>query len=301
MSSPSITSFKGLNNVSDSLRLGLGWLTTANNVNISDTGALSKRAGYSQAQAGAFSSAYSTLDFQRMYLVVGTALKNFVGDTLATLTSTATMHWCEVNDQVFYNNGTDSGIIRPDHSILPWRESTLADETFYGADGEKQNNLLDPLPLGTTLIQHWRGRIYAAQYMPSEAQTVIWFSQPLGYHLFNLDTDFFILPGKVTMLAPTDAALIVGTDVAIHAYDAEKLATLAGYGVVPGQHWADDDKRILFWSTRGLCAALPFTNLTEKQVSVAPGVAAGGALIQQGGQRRYVVAIQQGGAAFNAH
>jgi hypothetical protein len=93
--------------------------------------------------------------------------------------------------------------------------------------------------------------------------------------------------------------LIIGTDSAIQSLDGAGLTDLAPYGVVPGQHWSDDDGRILFWSARGLCAALPFANLTDKQVSVAPGVAAGGALVHQGGQKRYLVAIEQGGQAFN--
>jgi hypothetical protein len=57
---------------------------------------------------------------------------------------------------------------------------------------------------------------------------------------------------------------------------------------------------VLFWSLRGLCAALPFQNLTENQVSVAPGARAGGCLIQSGGQKRYLTVLQQGGQPFNA-
>jgi hypothetical protein len=109
-----------------------------------------------------------------------------------------------------------------------------------------------------------------------------------------------MVPGQVLMLAPHDDALIVGTDAKTYAYTEAKLDLLADYGVVAGQHWSRDDERILFWSTRGVCAALPFLNLTEKQVSVAPGVRAGGAVLKTDGQRRYVVAIEQGGAAWNA-
>jgi len=151
------------------------------------------------------------------------------------------------------------------------------------------------------VIQHWRGRMYAAQYMASENQTVIWFSEPLSYYLFNLDSNYLIVPGKVEMLAPHDAALVIGTDAKVFAYDGAKLDKIADYGVVPGQHWSHDEERILFWSLRGLCAALPFTNLTEKAVSVAPGVRAGGCVIRAGGQKRYLSVIQQGGSAFNSY
>ena len=71
--------------------------------------------------------------------------------------------------------------------------------------------------------------------------------------------------------------------------------------MVPGWHWAKDDERTLFWTTRGLCAALPFSNLTERQVSVAPGISAGGAVVRHGGQKRYLVALHRGGSVFNSH
>lgn len=296
---PKVPSFNGLNNVTDPLRLGLSWLVQADNVDVTDTGALKKRNGYILRTAGAITSAYSTLDFTRLYLVKQGQLLTAEGAVLATGLSGAPMHWCEVNGQVFFNNGTDSGIIQPDHSVLPWRSSTLTELTFLGADGKEQSALLDPLPFEVDVIQHWRGRIYAAQHMASEDQTVIWFSQPLGYHLFNLDTDFIVVPGRVTMLAPTDDALVIGTDKRVFAYDATKLAELAPYGVIPGQHWSQDDERVLFWTARGLCAALPFANLTEKQISVAPGVRAGGCLVRAGGQKRFLAVLQQGGVPFN--
>lgn len=302
MPAPSISSFRGLNSVSDPLRLGLGWLTLANNINVTDTGAIAQREGYSRSLAGSFTGAYSTLDAQRLYLIDGGVLKAKAGSvaiTLMSLTSTAPMYWCEVNDRVFFNNGTDSGIIEPDNAISPWRESTLADLEFLGADGTPLSALLDPLPLGTDVIQAWKGRIYAAQYMAAENQTVIWYSQPLGFHLFRLDTDFIVVPGRVLMLAPHDDALLIGTDQIVYAYG-ERLDELAPYGVVPGQHWSEDSKQVFFWTTRGLCSALPFRNHTEQQVSVAPGVHAGGSVLKTDGQRRYVVAIQQGGAAYNS-
>jgi hypothetical protein len=143
--------------------------------------------------------------------------------------------------------------------------------------------------------------MYAAQYFPSENQTVIWFSEPMGFHLFNLDSNFFMVPGQVLMLAPHDDALIVGTDAKTYAYTEAKLDLLADYGVGAGQRCSGDDERILFWSTRGVCAALPFLNLTEKQVSVAPGVRAGGCVVRDGGQKRYLAVLQQGGLPFNSY
>ena len=43
-----IKAFKGLNNASDPLRVGAGWLTVADNVNITDSGSIAVREGYSR-------------------------------------------------------------------------------------------------------------------------------------------------------------------------------------------------------------------------------------------------------------
>ena len=298
---PKITQFNGLNNVTDPLRLGLEWLVQADNINITDTGALVKRDGYSLSLPGSFSAAYSTLDFSRAYFVDAGALRDFSGNVLAQVDASRTMYWTEANENVYFNNGLDSGVIAPDNGITPWRGAPVSyGAGFKGDDGQDLGVLYDTLPLDTTVIQFWRGRMYAAQYFASENQTALWFSEPMGFHLFNLDSNFFMVPGRVTMLAPHDAALIVGTDERVYAYTGDKLATLAEYGVVPGMSWAKDGSRMLFWTSRGLCAALPFSNLTEASISVAPGIRAGGCLIQSGGQKRYVVSIQQGKEAFNA-
>lgn len=387
-STPKIAKFFGLHNVTDSLRVGAQWLSTANNVNITDTGAIEKRLGYSLVSqfddAGEVTSAYNTVDFQRMYVVQNQAIKTFDLTPLVTLTSSDPVYWAEINDQVFYNNGTDSGIILPDNTVLPWaiavpnaptlsaitgtlaagtyqvrctfvtadgRESGASDPVDIAMNGDQafhitsiphqsgsvtrvyispansevyqlaftttgsaaswnfsndalgqdlRNEFLQPLPSSTTAIQFFKGRAYVAQYFPSTGQTVVWFSQSLGFHLFNTSADFFIVPGQVHMLAPTSEALIVGTDTQIFAYSGG-LTELAPYGVVPGQHWADDETRILFWSTRGVCGALPFSNLTQQNVSVAPGIKAGGTIVRTGGQKRYLVALQQGGLAFNSY
>jgi hypothetical protein len=379
-----IKAFKGLNSVSDPMRLDMSWLVQADNINITDTGGIAKRSGYALSRAGGFASAYSTLDFSRIYLATAANIQDFAGKIIAALSSTAPMSWCEVNKQVFFSNGTDSGVIMPDDTVLPWAWPTpsapavtavtgslpvgvyqvrctyvLDDGRETGTGGAAEitltegqalqisatpsvagartniyiapansevfqlfantrataltfntspdtlgrdllNAFLDPLPPGTDVIQAWRGRVYAAQYMAPEDQTVLWFTEALGFHLFNLNSNFIIVPGHVHMLAPHDSALLIGTESRVYAYDGTKLDQMADYGVIPGQHWSRDGERLLFWTLRGLCAALPFTNLTEKQVSVAPGVRAGGCVIRTGGQKRYLSVIQQGGSAFNS-
>lgn len=386
-----VKTFNGLNNVSDPLGLGLSWLSKADNINITAAGKIERRDGYALATPAIIplGGAYSTIDYQHGYLVDAGSLKSFDGAVLRTGLSARPMYWTEINDQVFYSNGQDSGIIQPGGEVLDWAwnapaapalaavtgslaaglyqvrctyvladgretgsgdsaEITLTDgqavqisgipkmagasthvyiapanSTVYQFAGmpsgtamvwnfspdalgtDLQNLLLDSLPIGTEVLQAWRGRIYASQYLPEADQSVIWFSQPLGFHLFNISSDFLLVPGHVVMLAPQPTGLLIGALQAVYAYDGTSLAKLASYGVVPGQHWSlEDDKptaRAIFWTERGACAALPFENLTEGAVSVAPGLSAGGTVVHSGGNTRYIVSIKQGGTAFNLH
>lgn len=385
----SFPKFRGMNNVTDPLTLGMGWLAQAENIDITNLGKIRKRAGYTKQMDGNLTGAYSTLDFTRMYVVDDGYLKAMTSPTTAlplrAMTSADPMHFAEVNQRVFFNNGADRGIILPDNSVIDWdwpvpdvpmistvtgslpaglyrvcttlvlpdgRETgnsdtaeivlsdgqalqitgipqvaglvtrtyiAPADSTVFqlaNADSpaaivwnERPESLgvdlltdnLNPLPADATVIQVWKGRVYAAQYFEADNQTAIWFSQPLGFHLFDLSKDFILIPGRVTMLAPHDQALLIGSDDRIYAYTPDGLSTLAPYGAVPGWNWSEDDGRILFWTARGLCSALPFTNLTDKSVSVAPGISAGGCVMHNKGQKRYVVALQRGGHAFNSY
>jgi hypothetical protein len=387
MSFPSISQFKGLNNASDPLRLKLGWLSSADNVDVTSTEALERRKGYTRSITAPMSGAYSTRDFTRLYAVSGSSLIRVNSDmttkTIATLMGTGRMYWAEANRLVYFNNGVDRGIIDAADEVSVWEWSvpvppgvfavsgalpkgtyqacftfllpdgretgagpsagvtldgsqafsitgipqitgyvtqlyiTPADSTVFQLVGPVTSTsytwnstpdalginlatqFMDPMPQGATVIQHWHGRMFAAQHLPSLNQTVVWFSEPLGMHLFNLNTGYFMVAGQVRMLAPTDSALIVGTDAEIMAYDDEGISQLADYGVVPGWPWVFEDKQVLIWSMRGVCRAAPFENLTQSYVSVPPGIQAGAALVLRDGEKKFMANLHAGGAAFN--
>jgi len=380
-----VTAFRGLNTTADPLRLGLGWLSTANNVNVRSDGAIEAREGYSLHAAGtSITSAFSSADFQRAWYVDSGTVKTLAGANVTTITSTAYLHWAEVNRQAFYNNGVDSGIILGDNSVIPWRWTVPSPPTLAAVAGTLDAGLyrvvttfilpdgretgpsdpseielvdgqalqisgihldtpnstrvyiapanssvfqlasydsaaamvwnapteslgfdlatdgMDPLPMDATVIAFWSARAYAAQYMAGDGMSALWHSQPMGFHLFDLSTDFHAIPGEIVMLAPTPSALVIGTRTEIYALTAEGLQLLADYGTVPGRHWATDAAgSIVFWTLRGMCRAMPFTNLTQGHLSVAPGVQAGASVIERDGQRRFVVSLHRGGTAFN--
>ena len=382
--------FLGLNNVSDPLRLKLGWLQHADNVDITDTGALVRRPGYSYVLPAVLTGAYATTDFSRFYLVDNGTLKRVEPDLslidIRTGLNAAPMQWAEVNDDVYFTNGVDTGIITEAGEFKEWawpiptmpslaavsgtlpagvyqvvctfvladgRETGASDAAAIYLDGTQAlqinavphaagaltqvyiapadstvfqlshpdclqtsvswNSSPDalladlttqhhyPIPLGCSYITFWQGQIYAAQYLIESDQTIVWISEPLGYHLFDRSSGFFIIQEKVTMLTAHPDGLLIGSEECIYAYNGSTLEKLANYGVVPG--WGavfdTEEQQTLFWSKRGLCTALPLTNITAGQISVECGLSAGAAIIQKDGAKKYVVALQRGGAAFN--
>ena len=165
---------------------------------------------------------------------------------------------------------------------------------------ELTNQFLDAPPAGITHVAAYAGQLYGAEYLPESDSTVIWGSEPLGFHLFNLNDGFFLVPGKVAQMAASSDTLMLSTESRTFLYNQNGLEEVAEYGSIDGQH-ADigPDNKLYFWTKRGLCRALPFENLTQSNVSVAPGVRAAGGVIQRHGYTKYVVALQSGGSPFN--
>ena len=170
----------------------------------------------------------------------------------------------------------------------------------YALGRELLTPFLDPPPAEAGYIAAFKARIYAAQYLPESDSTVIWQSEPMGYHLFGLNDSFLLVPGQVTQLAASESTLVICSETRTWLFDGSTLSDPIEYGAVPGQH-ADvgPDKKLYFWTTRGLCRAAPFENLTESAVSVAPGLQAGGGVVQRHGYVQYVAVLKSGGAAFN--
>lgn len=383
---PRITRFKGLNNVADPLNLGIDWLTVADNVAVEPGGGLEVREGYQPTEiTDALTSAFATRDERRLY-VAGSDLLAVHPDlsTTALLELQAgRMYWCEVNGQVFFNNGSDSGTITEDHEVLPWawpaptaptmrpvsgnlpaglyraactfsmpdgREtgasyineleltapgaielddipqvdgwitnvylapahSTILQRAFstqltatvwnrqpHELGSELRSDNLLPLPSGCGAIELYDGRMLAARYHPAENITAIWRSQPLAFHLFDAQ-DIIIIKGHVLAMADAGEALLIGTDTEIHALTGEGVRRLADYGLVPGWPIArDKDRRLLLWTARGVCTAMPFVNLTQDRISVPPGLQVGATVINANGQERFIALLHAGGAAFN--
>jgi hypothetical protein len=121
--------------------------------------------------------------------------------------------------------------------------------------------------------------------------------------LYELYGDYIPVPGKVLMLESTLGGLVIGTDREIYVYtEGESLVKLADYGVISGYPAArKKDGNILFWTQRGVCEALPFKNVTESKVSLAPGFSCSTSVIRENGEERFLVLTDGNGTADNSY
>jgi hypothetical protein len=381
-----IKKFKGINNTADPVRLSLGWMNSANNINVTGTGGLKRRDGYTKAITGKIAGAYSTLDFRRMYIVRNGDLcavnKDMTCTVLASGLSEPYTYWAETNQQVLFSNGRAKGIIYPDNSVHEWAydipsapslslgtgdlppgqyrvvfTSNLTDgretgtgevstinvppgsslvindipqspnktnvyiapadstvfqlavstssHTFTWDDSPNQLGIelatlfLDAPPDDGKVIQVWKGITYISEFIPEQNISVIWYSLPFSPHLFNLNSDYLVVPGECLCLVPLDDALLIGTNIEVRSYTGDVMKVEADYGVVPGNSWALDGSTTLLWTVRGVCRALPFTNLTIDQVSVQSGAHSAAAILRKDGYSRFIVALQKAGSSFN--
>lgn len=390
------TEFSGVVNTRSRKDIGLAGLYDGTNVVISDSKKIVRRPGYSVLYSNDVRSAYSCGG--RLYVVDGSTLFHMasISDMRTVVTGLTGTDYCwgDINGDVYYANGVDSGICRGDQ-WLPWqvtppqitsvevvdasargatafsmgatytratfrvratyetvdgRESAPSDEVSIvggptttvlrvtvptgharthiyvtAADGNvfhhagstsaavstvsptQTKRILDTIgtsgtPSGITHIAFMGGVCYAAQYLPTAGHTVVWYSLPFAFHLWNLSRDYLMLPGRLGLMVANNGGLLLGTMEAVYEFtDDGKLEQLTDYGVVPGV--AGDvtgSGMAYFWTERGICRAMPFENLTEQYVSMASGERVASSMVYHNGTEQFIAVVQGGGTAFNS-
>jgi hypothetical protein len=174
---------------------------------------------------------------------------------------------------------------------------------YYSETGAALNTsqvLADPFPNGIEQIAFYQSRLYLSQPLPN-GSSVLWFSKPFYYHLYDWSKDYLIIPGYILALMGTPGGLFIGTDSAIYLYADGILTQLATYGVVRGRPFARlPDGRVVMHTGQGVCKGLPFENITEKKVSFAPGSQCSTAIVDRHGVRQFVALNDGAGVAYNA-
>lgn len=193
----------------------------------------------------------------------------------------------------------------PDGSVFRLLSSTTASTATFNpqASGRPLTTFGKfSLPNGVTHVcTTQKGVVLTAQYYPDLRQTLVFKSEPLGYHLWDIEEGYFAVPGEIGVFLEVAKGVVCGTTSGIWFYGFDgSFELLASYGVVPGFGGDTTPESVAyFWTTRGMCKAMPFENLTEANVSMAPGLAAYGGILYVNGMQQFVAVTHGGGEPFN--
>ena len=174
--------------------------------------------------------------------------------------------------------------------------------TLYNVDDliplSESQYAANKFPAYADKIEYHEGRLYLT--IQFGEYTEVLFSKPNRFHLYDYESDYFVITGEVLDMKSTPSGLVIGTANAIYAYQDGVVTQLADYGVVPGKSMVSmPDSSILIHSTRGICQALPFKNITEDHVSLPMGSKCAAVLMNSDGIQRYVGLHDGQGDAYN--
>lgn len=155
------------------------------------------------------------------------------------------------------------------------------------------------IPESIASLEIMDGKLFVVQQY--DDYSVIRYSKPFHYHLFDYEKDFILVVDQVHYIRATGSNLLIGATNGIYVYNDSGLAKLANYGAVPGRSIARQaDDSLLIHTIRGVCAAMPFTELTENRVSLPMGQKCSAAIVYQNGITKFIGLHDGGGRAFNA-
>lgn len=286
----------GLNTKIDPARLGrknnILDLAVAGDVDISDTGRISRRKGYTQQTEVASHSLFC--EGGDCLFIAGTGLyqlhPDYTSSLVTTVTSGLTMDYAQVNGQIYYCNGADKGIVR-NGQYSAWEKGT-----YYGPDTHR--TLSNP-PIGT-MVEYYRNRLYVVQ------KNVLWYSEPGAYGAFDLARGFFMYPTDIRLVVAVDDGIYL-SDSTTHYFlkgntpqEFEQI-TLANYPAITGTDSTFNGqlvfdryegariidgagKAALWLSNEGICYGGPggFLNVTQDKIAGFPDGLTGSGLVHKG-------------------
>lgn len=194
----------------------------------------------------------------------------------------------EANGEVFYYAGTG----------LNYITSTL----LLSIPLDPALLLNNPLPDGIDQIAYYSGSVYYSLFDQVNNTSVVGWSKPFRWHVFDVSDDYILIPGQVRCMIATgqeqDKALIIATERQIFAFNGDSLAELAAYGVPNGVTASRSLSGLtLIWTDRGVCSVEPFQNLTWEKASLAAGNVDNTYHIFHDGIEQFVVLTDSQGAA----
>lgn len=285
----------GLNTMIDPARLrsggGVQDLAVAADIDVTDTGRISRRKGYTKRISASVHSLFC--DGGPCLFVTGTSLcslnPDYTYNILATVTAAARVSYTEINNRIYWCNGNEKGYVSGsiNHS---WIKGEYV--------GPTTKRILSNPPTGT-LVAYYRTRMYIAQ------ANVLWYSEPLAFGAFDLVRGFFMFATDIRMVRAVEDGIFVSSSNNTYFLRGNTPLSFEQIKVAdyPAIQWSDaklegslsQDGGIIegngisaMWmSNNGICYGGPggFRNLTLDKIADFPDGLSGSGLVYNG---RYI-------------
>lgn len=181
--------------------------------------------------------------------------------------------------------------IEPDGYAAVIFKTDFGGSVYYSASGSKLPSahlLANSFPDDVEKIEFHKGSLWLSKSMEN-GSSIVWFSKPGYYHLYDYLRNYIIVPGQVRGLQSVGGQLLIGTDVAVYAYG-DSLQQLSDYGVPQGRPFSLlPDGNVLIFTHRGICRALPFENLTESKTYIDVGTTCSTSFMVDNNGKRFIV------------
>ena len=304
---PEVVFFRGatgLNTRVDPARLrydpktGVQDLAVAYNVDIDDTGRISRRKGFTQRVALSVHSLFAKDDI--CLFVSGSGLYQLHADysysALMNVMAGARMSYAAVNRQVYFVNGIDKGIFE-NGAVSAW---TLP-ASYVGPDTTREFSG----PPNGSIVEFFNGRMYVIQ------ANFAFFSEAFDYSRFDLARGFLPFEENILMFRAVTDGIWVGTTkrieflagnspqefhpISVADYPPVQYSDVALHGKLiqtqdgtPIVDISSGDSAILWLSRQGICYGGPsgvFQNLTQHKLATFPVGSTGSGVVIDG---RYI-------------
>lgn len=199
---PVLTECKGLNVRIDPVRTaGTGFLSSCKNVEIDDSGRVSRRKGFSQFVTGEWHSLFAAGRY--MLGVTEDALSVIYGDgsyvrianVQTGLRMSYALVWDGQREVVYFGNGVESGKV-------------VGGVAYHLVYSEPQGNVtrsLEVMPALTHLTL-WNGRLYGVE------NEIVWYSEPLNFEVIDKSRNYWAFESRVLGLMPIKTGMVVGLE-----------------------------------------------------------------------------------------
>lgn len=291
----------GLNTKIDPTRLyssnGIKDLAVVGDIDISDTGRISRRKGYTNQISGLpIHSLFC--DKGDCLFVTGSSLcllnADYSYEPLATVTPDARVSYTEINGRIYWCNGHEKGY------VVNKANGAWVQGVYVGADTKR--NLTNP-PVGS-IVAYYKNRMFVAQ------NNVLWYSEPGAFSSFDLVRGFFQYTTKIRMARAVENGLFISTEKNTYSLVGKTPLEFVQTKVAPypAIQWSDcklkgslafpqhggksiienGNNAAMWLSDEGICyggADGKFYNLTQDKIADFPTGLTGSGLVHNG---RYV-------------